>query len=322
MRWWTTRSTFTTVSSSTKTPNLLHRYEALLAEGVLQRDAAQVHCLQRLQRLLEDLQVYGSKLRSWEAERLEYETKRDHATVQIRQKMKAHQGPLENNKLTSFFSKLFASMTSGGGGTAAAGTSSSLTQYNDDEDEEVNDHSFVKTAAGGYEHRSARQRRHSRIESTVQQRVYEEIGPLPPPPPPPKGVYLYGSVGSGKTMLADMFFSAAAESEVLPLRRRVHSNAALLELHSRMHTLDVSHHQEIAHRDPVKSAKLARMAQKRLLRERLVTPPNEFSKGIAAANSTVMLRAARALLRGEGIPVLLGGGEGGDEDDVEEVCFC
>ncbi|CAO2820736.1 unnamed protein product [Amaranthus hypochondriacus] len=60
-------------------------------------------------------------------------------------------------------------------------------------------------------------------------------GPRPVAPVAPKGLYLYGNVGSGKTMLMDMFYSAT--EGVVKHRRRFHFHEAMLEIHEHMHKL-------------------------------------------------------------------------------------
>ncbi|KAK9460170.1 AFG1-like ATPase-domain-containing protein [Lipomyces oligophaga] len=55
----------------------------------------------------------------------------------------------------------------------------------------------------------------------------------------PKGIYLYGDVGCGKTMLMDMFYSTIPTTQLS--KRRIHFHAFMQDVHKRNHQLKVQH---------------------------------------------------------------------------------
>jgi cell division protein ZapE len=59
----------------------------------------------------------------------------------------------------------------------------------------------------------------------------ERLGLARRPDPAPMGLYLFGGVGRGKSMLMDLFFTAASVAN----KRRVHFNAFMVEVHQRLH---------------------------------------------------------------------------------------
>lgn len=69
------------------------------------------------------------------------------------------------------------------------------------------------------------------LEANATRRVGLFAGLFAKPLAPPKGLYLWGGVGRGKSMLMDLFTEATA----IPAKRRVHFHAFMQEIHRGMH---------------------------------------------------------------------------------------
>ena len=76
------------------------------------------------------------------------------------------------------------------------------------------------------------------------------------PPPTPRGVYMWGAVGRGKSMLMDLFF---AHADVAP-KRRVHFHEFMIEIHAAIHA-----HRAVSGDDPIPAVAAQVAATARLL---------------------------------------------------------
>jgi cell division protein ZapE len=74
--------------------------------------------------------------------------------------------------------------------------------------------------------------------------------------PPPRGVYLWGSVGRGKSMLMDLFYAQVP----VPSKRRIHFHEFMLDVHERIHA-----HRQGSGDDPIPAVAAAVARDARLL---------------------------------------------------------
>ena len=75
--------------------------------------------------------------------------------------------------------------------------------------------------------------------------------------PPPRGLYMWGGVGRGKSMLMDLFFETTAIEE----KKRVHFHAFMQEVHHRLHSF----------REAVKAGKAPETADPLVALSRVIT---------------------------------------------------
>ncbi len=59
------------------------------------------------------------------------------------------------------------------------------------------------------------------------------------PPNLPKGLYMYGDVGSGKTMMMDIFYETLPHN--ISSKTRVHFHNFMQDVHKRLHVLKMEH---------------------------------------------------------------------------------
>ena len=94
---------------------------------------------------------------------------------------------------------------------------------------------------------SVRQEAQASRSQSVSDKASQQLpvqNPEPPAPaalPCPRGAYLWGTIGSGKTMLLDLFCSSFSDSDRQQLGLcRLHFHEFMLTIHSRLHSLQQS----------------------------------------------------------------------------------
>jgi protein AFG1 len=66
---------------------------------------------------------------------------------------------------------------------------------------------------------------------------------MKPRPDLPKGIYMYGDVGSGKTMMMDLFYDTLPEN--ITRKTRIHFHNFMQDVHKRLHQMKMQHGNDI-----------------------------------------------------------------------------
>lgn len=293
--------------SSRSTGILLQRYQALVETQRLKPDAQQQACVQQLSQLCDQLSAYSTEVEEFQEESLKYlaEAARLRAELKIQEAQALVQKKQQDVQRTGLWHDMMKRI----------------------QPQQIEESSPQEVAL-----MTARAR---------EGKVQEILGAPPEAPAAPKGLYLYGSVGSGKSLLMDMFYNVITEHSLVPNKRRMHFNAAMLELHTRLHKLEQERREQNAKKmeaytqqvaleqlkdenkdkarlaqklaeleDPFaqhqKLAKMARIAIRTLGRQRMKRSPAQNSELLAKSNAVILRAAAQSLIRGKDGDVSLG----------------
>ena len=185
------------------------KYKELVQIGAIRHDDTQYSVVKRLQRLFDELHVYVNAMRQWSLAVDEYQAKLNSKIAKLAMAETASSEHAEREPTLKPSSSSW-SLTSW------------LLKGNHDPRNELNPDQKERLRKMDRELRALR-----------------ELGPSPSPPAPPKGIYLHGSVGSGKTKMMDLFFDSIRSSNIADAltggHKRVHFNQAMLSIHSRIH---------------------------------------------------------------------------------------
>lgn len=223
-------------STSPTTSGLFEKYKCLIRQGVLQPDAQQHNVVEALDNLLQQMAVNNKDMEHYHAQLKEWKMRRD----ELRQKLlleeaeKAARRQIQkklDERSKSFFKLIYRWCKQ---------LKQRLLLHEAEKEKQWQLYAYGQAAREALRKRKPDREIEAGAGRMVSQinrekKLDELVGPRPPLPSSPKGLYIYGSVGCGKTMLMDMFYNAA--DGVVRHRRRLHFHAALLEVHDWMHKL-------------------------------------------------------------------------------------
>lgn len=223
-------------STSPTTSGLFEKYKCLIRQGVLQPDAQQHNVVEALDNLLQQMAVNNKDMEHYHAQLKEWKMRRD----ELRQKLmleeaeKAARRQIQkklDERSKSFFKWIYRWCKQ---------LKQRLLLHEAEKEKQWQLYAYGQAAREALRKRKPDREIEAGAGRMVSQinrekKLDELVGPRPPLPSSPKGLYIYGSVGCGKTMLMDMFYNAA--DGVVRHRRRLHFHAALLEVHDWMHKL-------------------------------------------------------------------------------------
>merc|ERR1711865_546656 len=187
--------------SQLSTDRLVAAYSHLLStDPLMTDDPTQRQCIEQLSTVMQDLVRHQAALTAWQAALSDWQLKRD---TLVAQKKKERQ---ERSKLQA-----------------------------EDEDKKKG---FLSSLLS----RSARKRsRHQGEEEAADrelvQQVERQIGQAPPCPAAPCGLYIFGDVGTGKSLLMDLFLAVTSHTAPTLMHRRLHFHEFTNEVHALLHSV-------------------------------------------------------------------------------------
>lgn len=220
-----------------KSSGLAEQYNHLVVQGVLQHDAHQQNAMEALDQLLQqmveyekDMRLYHAKLNDWEQSRrqLREQLLREDAEKEVQRQLEKKKSKQGKGSFVKWFARWHKQLQQ----WLLEDGAKSEKQWLRQNIWEVEGNLLRKSkrsndAEPGTGRMVAQFNREKKLDLLV--------GPQPALPSGPKGLYIYGSVGCGKTMLMDMFYNVA--DRVVKHRRRLHFHEAMLEIHELMHKL-------------------------------------------------------------------------------------